>query len=209
MDSYAALVIHARSHPAGSAARNEAFNELATRFRDMAYRAALSILGDSQQAEDVVQDAFLSAYQHIDQLRDPEAFPGWLRSIVRTQCNRRIRRRMPLTEPIVADFDPPAREAGPEAILEQRELTHTLYDAVGALPLHERTVTEMFYFDGESQQDIADQLSVPLTTVKKRLQYARQRLRVIIADALDLLVPPRDDDHPSAGLRPRREGTPF
>jgi len=48
---------------------------------------------------------------------------------------------------------------------------------VRALPDHEREVTELFYITGYSQQEIAEQLAVPLTTVKKRLQYAREHLR--------------------------------
>ncbi|MEO8394128.1 MAG: sigma-70 family RNA polymerase sigma factor, partial [Chloroflexota bacterium] len=49
--------------------------------------------------------------------------------------------------------------------------------AVRALPDHEREVTELFYITGYSQQEIAEQLALPLTTVKKRLQYAREHLR--------------------------------
>jgi len=52
--------------------------------------------------------------------------------------------------------------------------------AVRSLPEHERVVTELFYIGDYSQQEIAEQLAVPLTTVKKRLQYAREHLRETI-----------------------------
>ena len=69
------------------AARNgdsPAFEELVRRFQDMAVGYAYSILGDWHEAEDAAQDAFVSAYCSLIQLRDAAAFPGWFRRIVYT-----------------------------------------------------------------------------------------------------------------------------
>ena len=53
---------------------------------------------------------------------------------------------------------------------------------VEALPEHERAVTEGFYIQGESQKELAERLHIPVTTVKKRLQYAREHLRLLVGD---------------------------
>lgn len=63
--------------------RHEAFAELVIRFQDMAFACAYAVLGDAYLAEDVAQEAFVVAWQKLDQLREPDAFPGWFKRIVR------------------------------------------------------------------------------------------------------------------------------
>ena len=154
--------------------REEAFGELIAAFESSAQAWAYNALGDAHQAQDVVQEAFLTAYQKIDQLRDPAAFPAWLKRIVLTQSHRVIRRKSPSMLPLDDDAAP---QPDPAAEAEDRELEEQVSRAVRALPEHERVVTELFYITGYSQQEIAERLEVPLTTVKKRLQYAREHLR--------------------------------
>src|SRR5689334_16223122 len=72
-----------------------AFTELVRRYQDMAFGYAFSLLRDFQLAEDAAQEAFLAVYASLNALQTPEAFPGWLRGIVRHQCLR-IRRRQRL-----------------------------------------------------------------------------------------------------------------
>jgi RNA polymerase sigma-70 factor (ECF subfamily) len=155
--------------------REEAFGELIALFQSAAQGWAYNILGDAHQAQDVAQEAFLTAYQKIDQLRDPAAFPGWLKRIVLTYCNRVTRQKSPSLLPF-EDEDVPL-QADPAASAEDRDMKEQVNRAVRALPDHEREVTELFYITGYSQQEIAEQLALPLTTVKKRLQYAREHLR--------------------------------
>jgi RNA polymerase sigma factor (sigma-70 family) len=162
--------------------RRADFNELVTRFRGMAFKQAYQMLGDVQMADDAVQEAFLTAYLQIDQLREPQAFPTWLRRIVMTQSDRMIRGKQLHFESIEARFDLPAEKPSPESIVEEQEMQANLQSAIDALPEHERAVTEGFYMQGESQQELAERLQVPLTTVKKRLQYAREHLRLLIDD---------------------------
>ena len=63
-----------------------AFSELVRRYQDVAFASAYARLGDRQLAEDAVQEAFLTAFRQLDQLRNEAAFPAWLRSIVHRQC---------------------------------------------------------------------------------------------------------------------------
>lgn len=155
--------------------KHTAFNELVARFQPMAFAVASRLVGDVHAAEDVTQEAFLTAYLHIGQLHDPLAFPGWLKRIVLTQADRQMRRKTPsielLDEEVVADAD------DVDGLVEARDMRVQIQQALAALPEHERAVTEGFYLKGESQKELADRLQIPLTTVKKRLQYAREHLR--------------------------------
>jgi RNA polymerase sigma factor (sigma-70 family) len=157
-----------------------AFDELVVRFQDAAREWAFQVLGDAHLAEDAAQEAFLVAYHQLEQLRDPKAFPSWLKRIVISQCHRITRRTTPVTP---LDDEAAVSDTGrdPAAEAESRELEATLRKAVAGLPAGERAVTELFYIVGYSQQEIAEQLQLPLTTVKKRLQYARERLKATMA----------------------------
>src|SRR5712671_5798743 len=79
-----------------------AFVELTRRFQHFAFGSALAMVRDFQQAEDVVQEAFVAAWKALPTLAEPAAFPGWLRGIVRHHAFRVLRRKqlqaVPLTE---------------------------------------------------------------------------------------------------------------
>jgi DNA-directed RNA polymerase specialized sigma24 family protein len=70
----------------------EAFTWLVNRFQYLAVGYAYTALGDSHLAQDAVQEAFIAAYLNLPRLKEPEAFPGWLRSTVRHCCLRVLRR---------------------------------------------------------------------------------------------------------------------
>ena len=82
-----------------------AFVELTGRFQHFAFGSALALVHDFQQAEDVVQDAFVAAWSALSTLDDPAAFPGWLRSIVRHHAFRVLRRKRTQALPLAAAAD--------------------------------------------------------------------------------------------------------
>lgn len=157
--------------------RHEAFSALVEGFQDAAVQWAYAALGDYELAQDAAQEAFVTAYEHLDQLRVPKAFPAWLKRIVFTHCNRLTRPKRLCTQPLDDEGDG-ARGDDPAFVVETDDLHRTLREAVRNLPDHERVVTELFYLTGYSQHEIAERLRLPITTVKKRLQYARERLKV-------------------------------
>ncbi|GAB5494168.1 MAG: hypothetical protein Phog2KO_43830 [Phototrophicaceae bacterium] len=180
MDDYKQLVEQAQSKD--EIERREAFDALMPHFQKMAFHVAYNTLQDVHMAEDVVQEAFLTAYLRINQLRDPSAFPAWLKKIVLTQSDRLIRGKQPRFEPIEARYDLAVENPSPEAMVEESEMQDQVLYAIESLPENEREVTEGFYMRGQSQKELAEHLQVPVTTVKKRLQYAREHLRLIIGD---------------------------
>lgn len=180
MDNLVILIQRAQSGT--EAERRAAFDEIVPLFQKMAFAVAYGVLQDVHMAEDVVQEAFIATYLRIEQLREPEAFPAWFKRIVLTQADRQIRGQKPHIEPIESRYDIAVENPSPEALVEEIEMQNQVQIAIDALPEHERAVTEGFYLQGESQKEIAERLQVPLTTVKKRLQYAREHLRLIVGD---------------------------
>lgn len=203
MEEIHSLVIKAASPDTDLEQRHEAFGELVRRFQDMAYGFAYAILGDFHLAQDAAQEGFVAAYLNLGQLRDPRAFPGWLRQIVLTQCSRVLRKDRRI-EPMEAALNVPSPDPDPAAAAEQREIRDRVLAAIRSLPEHERAVMTLFYINGYSQDEVAAFLEVPVTTVKKRLQYSRKRLRErmidMVEDALQEQRPSRDETFSVAAL---------
>lgn len=148
-----------------------------------------SRLHDADLAQDAVQEAFVVAYQKLPQLQEPEAFAGWFKQIVLSQIYRLLRDTRPLSQAVNLPQEMIASEPGPATVIENDELKERVMTAVQALPEKEQEVTQLFYLNGYSQKEIARLLELPLTTVKKRLQYARRNLRGILVSMMDAFVP--------------------
>jgi len=149
---------------------------LVRRFRTRALDLAGALTGDDHLAEDAVQTAFLDALARLDDLREPEAFPGWFRQIVRTRCNRIVRRKREHPTPEIAESATDA-QGSPFDDVERRERVTVVRAALALLPADQRETAERFYLADQSCADIADRMNVPRGTVKRRLHDVRHRLR--------------------------------
>jgi RNA polymerase sigma factor (sigma-70 family) len=178
-----ALVIKATDLDATLAERHEAFCALVGIFQDMAYACAYAVLGDFHLAENAAQEAFISAWQKLGQLRQPEAFPGWFRRIVLTECNRLTRGKRHPTIALEEGAHVHARLADPQTAVEKDELTKAVFAAIKRLTLNERMVVVLFYIKEQSHNEISEFLDLPVTTVAKRLYSAKARLRAMTMDA--------------------------
>ncbi len=175
----------------------DAFAMLVRRFQDMAVGYGYSLLGDHQLAEDVAQEAFLTAYLQLATLRQPAAFPGWLRRIVERQAHRVHRRQSTVLLPLETMVNCAASAVEPALLLEQREGRDALYAALATLPEQQRAVVTLFYINDYSLQEISTFLGIPVGTVKSRLHTARTRLKqsslALIHAALPTYRPSRDE----------------
>lgn len=177
------LIERSRDRSVPMADRFDAFARIVGRFQDLAFTCACARLRDPALAEDAAQDAFLMAWERLEQLRDPSAFPGWMQRLVRTQCHRRLRsRRLSLVPQddardvaVPADI-PVDGEAAYRSTLVRASLAQ--------LAPADRLVLILFYGSERSQAEIADWLQVPVTTVARRLAHAKRRLRRHTLNAL-------------------------
>jgi RNA polymerase sigma factor (sigma-70 family) len=163
---------------AAQAGDADAFEDIVGRFQDMALAGAYAMVEDRQLAEDIAQEAFIEAYLSLSKLREPAAFPGWFRRILFKQGDRLTRGKQLATAPLEAFFDVPMSGEALSEIVESREVREQVRRAVEGLPEHERIVVALFYGTGYPLKEIAAFLEVPVTTVKKRLHDAYERLKV-------------------------------
>ncbi len=163
----------------GLAARDlSALAALYDRHGRMAYALAYRILGESEAAEDIVHDAFLSAWRGAASYRrDRGSARGWLLSIVRHRAIDVLRRTTAFRPaPLDAAGDRPADEdtaAAAERNVEQGDVRR----ALESLPPAQRRTIELAYFGGYTHVELADLMGVPLGTVKGRMRIGLQKLR--------------------------------
>jgi RNA polymerase sigma factor (sigma-70 family) len=162
----------------------KAFAALVHHFQDLAVGYAFGLLGDFHLTQDAAQDAFLEVHRTLTDLREPAAFPAWFRKIVFKHCDRRLRRKRLATVPAADDYIA-SGHPDPGQILERREMQRHVQKEIEHLPESERQVITLFYLAGHIQPQIADLLELPLTTIKKRLYSARQRLKKSMVDAVE------------------------
>ena len=173
MSEYAACVRKATDIRLGESERKEAFSELVRRFQDMAYASALGILGDTMSAEDAVQDAIISAWRHLDGLRNPEAFPSWLRRRVIWRCwyyRRTSANTTSFPDELIDQMPDSVDLESDVALSDQNERIRNLIEA---LPRNAREILTLHYLTEYSHTEIADFLNMPEGTVRKRLHDAR------------------------------------
>lgn len=169
---------------ASQAGDSEAYAALVQRFQGMAYAIAYRYVGNHQLAQDLVQDAVIEAFLHLPQLKEPSAFPGWFRQIVFRQCTRLLRKvALPLSSLEAVNVDLTA-EMDVENLILQLERESFVRSALASLPRHEQLVASLFYGCGYSYKEVSAILKVPITTVKKRLHSARQKLRMQLESTL-------------------------
>jgi RNA polymerase sigma-70 factor, ECF subfamily len=158
-----------------------AFEILVRRHLGSAYAIALAELADARDAEDAVQDSFITALERLDDCRDGGAFGGWLRQIVRNRA-RTLRRRETvrqmedLTRVTAASREDPARD------LARTELRDRLQSALGTLTDTQRSVVLMHDLEGYRHREIALELGIPEGTVRSHLFFARRALRERLGD---------------------------
>lgn len=155
----------------------DAFVELTRRFQHFAFGLALAQVHDFQQAEDIVQEAFLAAWSGLATLAEPSAFPGWLRGIVRHHAFRVLRRKRLPAVPLAEGEDVLSDDPSAERILEQRREASAALAAISELPASLREPATLFFVHECSHQDVATFLGLSVATVNNRLHAARTRLK--------------------------------
>lgn len=191
-----------------------AFEELARRYRAVTYRLALRIVSRPEDAEDVVQDVWLSAYTHIGRFRSESSFQTW---ILRIAYNRslQMRRFQGKSALDLADggFDNDhillmaAREKTPEDSAILSEQRATLGVLLGKLADKYRRALCLWAFDSKSIEQVSRELRISYGAAKTRLHRARLQFQKVArkSDASGLKLFPADaDDAPAAAPAKRK-----
>jgi RNA polymerase sigma factor (sigma-70 family) len=171
-----------------------AFNALVLRYQDAIYTVAYRLMGDSQSASDMAQEAFIAAYRKISTYQGGN-FRAWLARIVTNRCYDELRsnkrRRTDYIEDLAPDSDDgaplPSNSPTPEQTLQQRDLNRALQNCINNLKDEQRMVLVMSDVQGMAYQEIADSTNTNIGTVKSRLSRARLAMRQCLQGVQELL----------------------
>jgi RNA polymerase sigma-70 factor, ECF subfamily len=164
-----------------------AFGLLISRCRPQLRRLLWTMLGDTFEVDDLLQESFLQAYLGLGQLRQPERFGAWVYGIALNLARMRLRSRP--SSPASLEVLPGGVVIGdaiseqpplPEAAVEQLEVAKRLRQAIAALPDAERQAVRRVLLEGLSHRETAAALGTTVGAVKDRLHRGRQRLRAAL-----------------------------
>jgi RNA polymerase sigma-70 factor (ECF subfamily) len=165
--------------------RSEAFGELVSLYQDRLYNTVFRLVDNAEDARDVVQEAFLSAYQSLQSFKGDSLFFTWLyRIAVNTAISYKRKQRIVLRfqgggeEP--AEPPDPSEANRPEHAMEMAEEEKRVHEALNRLSPEHRSVLIMKDMEGQKYEDMAEILRVPIGTVRSRLHRARLELRDIL-----------------------------
>jgi RNA polymerase sigma-70 factor (ECF subfamily) len=173
---------------------------LVTRYGERAYRLAVRITGNGQDAEEVVQDAFWTVVRKIDSFRGDSAFGSWLYRIVANEAYQKLRRRQSRRhdislEEVLPRFDQSGWHVAPAPDWSPRvddpgsrfELRTALTAAIDELPAPYRIVMVLRDVEGRSNDEIAEVLGLNVGVVKTRAHRARLFLRKRLGERMTTL----------------------
>lgn len=174
-----------------------AFAELVESYKSKIFHLAYRMLGNRQEAEDVVQDTFLRMYEHLASFDRSRKFSTWLYRIATNLCIDRLRRRRSVYSldadmtggdgmdgySVLRTGDP-----GPEETLVLTERQRMVLEAIASLPDKYKVAVALRYYQDLSMQEISDIMQIPVSTVKTRIHRGREYLRRKLERNKSLLV---------------------
>jgi RNA polymerase sigma-70 factor (ECF subfamily) len=172
-----------------------AFRQLVERHQRRAFAVALALVRDENDANEIVQDAFLRAYKNLPTFQGSSSFFTWLYRII-TNLSIDLKRkpgrqttdldetRLGMDEASEAEFPTLGRYDGadPMDVVRRREIAARLQSALDALPSYHRAVIILREVEGLSYEEMAQAMGVSKGTIMSRLFHARQKLQRALAD---------------------------
>ena len=159
-----------------------AFRHLVDRMMPRLYAVVYGMVSNSDEVYDILQDVFVKAYKALPNLRNPDAFVGWITRIaVNTTRTRMSRRREYPAEPSAPVFLQAKSEDRASQGLERQDAQKVLFAAMDQLSEEHREVVALVELQEMNCAEAAEALDCPAGTVRSRLHYARKRLKKLLA----------------------------
>ncbi|TRZ42814.1 RNA polymerase sigma factor [Robertkochia solimangrovi] len=161
-----------------------AFGYFVDTYQQMAFTIAVRILKDEEEAQDVVQEAFIKAYQKIKEFRETSKFSTWLYKIVYFHSLDRVKminRRIKHNE-AYSEVHPTTTSEDSLSSLEGKDRTFLLEQALQRLTEEQRTLIQLYYYEELSLKEMSEILGTPLDNLKVKLFRTRKALYGILKD---------------------------
>ncbi len=150
----------------------EAYKIIVNRYMKKAFYTALGFAGNSDDAADLSQEAFVRAYRAISKFDIKKPFFPWFYRILRNVCLNYKRKKRRLQEVPIETV-----QCNESQSLEKESLSHEVWNAISQLRVNEKEIILLKYFQRLSCKEIAKALDCPIGTVMSRLYYARKQLK--------------------------------
>jgi RNA polymerase sigma-70 factor (ECF subfamily) len=168
-----------------------AFEELVSRHRDKIFARALSMMRNEEEAIDLSQEAWVKAWQRLEQFQGESSFTTWITRIVINLCLDQLRKQKRQRAESIEEMDEesggverqmPVITINPTERLERGELRQRIDRALDQLSHEHRTVLVLHEFEEMEYKEIAKTMGCSIGTVMSRLFYARRKLAALLAD---------------------------
>lgn len=161
---------------------NAAFEELYQLTSKSAYQTASLLLKNHEDIEDVLQNSYIKAYQKLPELKNPESFESWIKTIVENECKNYIKKEKRISAPIIFfknkadEHSEEWKQPVPQEYMEREELRKSISDIIDSLSPEVRACIVLFHYEDKSLNEISEILDIPLGTVKSRLHNGRKKI---------------------------------
>lgn len=170
----------------------KAFEELMSKYEEKVYSIAYRMTGNREDAEEILQETFLSVYKSLGRFKGKSRFSTWLyriavnASLMRLRKTKRKAETLSLDEPVGGDNNHPKREVvdwlTPEDIVERKKLMEVITAAIDSLPETYRAIVLLRDGEGLSNGEVAKILKTSVPAVKSKLHRARMHLRAKLSE---------------------------
>ncbi|MCD6380479.1 RNA polymerase sigma factor [bacterium] len=158
----------------------KAFREIITRYNGVVYAAVRSIMGNSDETDDTVQDIFIKIYKGLPRFKGKARFSTWVYSIARNEALNALKRQKMNLYNIEEFHNLTASNDTPEEAYSKKEVTRSLEGYLERLNNNYRAVIELRYLAEKSYLEIADIMDIPIGTVKTYVYSAKLRLKELM-----------------------------
>lgn len=161
---------------------NSAFEELYKLSVKTAYHSASLLLSNPDDVEDVLQNSYIKAHQNLPELKNPESFESWIKTIVENECRNYIKKEKRISAPIIffknksEEHSEEWKKPVPQEYMEREELRKNVSDILETLSPEVRACIVLFHYEEKSLNEISEILDIPLGTVKSRLHNGRKQI---------------------------------
>lgn len=158
--------------------QKKAWLQLISRYEQLVFNYALRMVGNRDDALDLMQDVFISVFRNLEGWRGESSFKNWMMTIAHNRCIEHYRRRKAMADESEIEHQPSEDDwDNPEVVYAGQQRGRQLVCAMQKLSIEQRLVVELKFFQHLSLADIAAELNVPLNTVKSRLYGAIAKLQ--------------------------------
>ena len=160
----------------------DAFNELVLRYQSLAWKTAYRFLGDSMEAEDLAQEAFLKILEAAPRYRAKGSFRSYFYRILTRLCIDRTRRKQPTSIDAIPDVSDPSPD--PSEILIDKEHKARVREALDTLPFNQKAAMILKHYEGLSYAEVARILDVTTKAVEGLISRASASLHALLGPSL-------------------------